>query len=179
MKLIPLTQGQFAMIDNDDFEWLDQWQWHLSRDQRGQCYARRIVHVKGKECSIYMHRLILQKHGTPVPEDMQTDHTDGNGLNNQKSNLRTCSHSTNRANSRKYRFNHKGEVPSSKYKGVTWHKRDRCWQVQIRANGRNEHLGLFKNEEDAGKAYDRAAIEAFSNFARINFPARQKRVNIV
>ena len=100
MKQIPLTQGKFAIIDDKDFEYLNQWKWTYD----GRYAIRSVAFTVGKRSKIYMHRIILN---TPV--GMDTDHIDMNRLNNQRLNLRIDRKST-RLNS-----SHSGEsrMPSS------------------------------------------------------------------
>ena len=104
-----------------------------------------------------MHRELL-----PVPPGFETDHIDGNGLNNQKDNLRISTRSQNAANS-KIRVG-----GSSEFKGVAWNKRCRKWRATIGVERQVKHLGLFKIEEKAALAYNTAALKYFGEFARLN-----------
>ncbi len=108
-----------------------------------------------------MHRFILG-----LCDGQRCDHKDNNGLNNQRSNLRIATAGQNQHNSgcRKY----KG-MRSSRFKGVHWAKNARKWLAQITANRKHYHLGLFENEEDAARAYDRKALELHGDFAKTNF----------
>jgi hypothetical protein len=126
---------------------------------RGKLYASRNV----KNSALLMHRAVMNaKKGELV------DHKDGNGLNNQKSNLRLCTNRQNLANSQKARG-------KSRFKGVYWNTARGKWQAQIGAGFRNgklavEYLGRFENEEEAARAYDRRAFELHGEFAVLNFP---------
>lgn len=92
MKRIQLTQGKFALVDDADFEWLNQWLWHVAdKDKDNSCYAIRHL----GRTKIGMHRVIMQ-----APKNRQVDHRDGNGLNNCRNNLRMCTHSENLQNQR-------------------------------------------------------------------------------
>lgn len=157
MKLIPLSQGLFAQVDDDDFEFLDQWKWSADKSYN-TWYARRTEHLGNcKLVRIRMHRLIMQITDRKV----FIDHKDGNGLNNQKDNLRICSCSNNGANRRV-------KAGTSKYLGVNWDKQNNRWKAQIHKNGLNYYLGNFKNETDAAIAYNNAATIHHGEFANLN-----------
>lgn len=153
MKLIPLTKGKFANVDDEDYEWLNQWTWCIRNG-----YASRTYKLSGKDYSIYMHRLIAN-----TPLGMETDHIDRNKLNNQRINLRKCSATENLQNSRKHKDNKSG------YKGVSYHNQCGKWTARIKANGIYKHIGLFANPEEAAHAYDEAARKYYGEFARTNF----------
>jgi len=108
---------------------------------------------------IAMHREIIR-----APEGLLVDHIDGNGLNNRKSNLRLCTHSQNTYNRRPNRN------CSSRYKGISFHKMSKKWEVAICCKGKREHLGRFDDEVKAALAYDRKAKQLFGEFAYLNFP---------
>lgn len=154
MKEIKLTQNKVAMVDDDDFEYLNQFKWTYYKSGHG--YAGR----RGKNNeSILMHRDImnvLNKNNTLI------DHIDGNGLNNQKSNLRLANKSQNAFNRKKTSKNTSG------YKGVTWSKYANSWFVSITVNKRKIYLGNFKVIEDAAKAYNEAALKYHGEFAHLN-----------
>lgn len=153
MKLIPLTQGQSVQVDDQMFDYLNQWKWYF-RDG----YAVRMAHGKPRK-TIRMHREILS-----TPQNMQCDHIDGNTLNNQIDNLRICTNAENQHNSQKRKTNKSG------YKGVSWIRREEKWVAQIETNGRGKTLGYFDNPMDAAREYDRVAKKLFGEFARLNFP---------
>lgn len=163
MKTIPLTQGKVALVDNEDYEWLMQWKWQAhNNEHRKSWYALRSVYLGGGRknrinCLIWMHRLIL---GTP--QGMETDHINGDGLDNRRCNLRVCTRSQNAANREKKR-------DKVGYKGVHWHKQTNKWRPRIKVNYKSISLGLFEDQEDAARAYDRAAMQHFGEFARTNF----------
>jgi hypothetical protein len=147
VKEIQLTQGRIAFVDDEDYERLIQWKWRYER------YA--ICEVNGRVTK--MHRLILD-----APEGVEVDHCNNNKLDNRKANLRLATRSLNEANKPK----RSGTV--SHYKGVTWHSSK--WRAKIKRNGETHYLGHYDSEIDAAKAYDRAAREAFGEYARLNFP---------
>lgn len=153
MKEIELTQGLVAFVDDEDYEKLSKHKWRA--EKRGDLfYAYRSA---GKHGGYAMHREIL-----PIPLGKEIDHTDRNGLNNQKSNLRICTVSQNQANTKSRTGG------TSKFKGVGWFKSSRKWRALIKVKGQLVYLGLFVTEEDAAIAYNNAALRHFGEFARLN-----------
>lgn len=161
MKEIPLTQGKVALVDDEDFEYLNQFKWCALRG-RNVWYAVRA----GESSLIYMHRLILRLAG-----DLDGDHRDGDGLNNQRGNLRI---STKAKNARAFQTPRQNKT--SQFRGVC--KRSDCnrWRAKIRFNYQHILLGLFITEEDAARAYDRKAIELGFTKEALNFPDEHFRV---
>lgn len=155
MKEISLTQGKVALVDDGDFDWLNHYTWHALKTGY-TFYASTSIFWNGKHKNVYMHRLLLD-----IPSGFDTDHRDSDGLNNTRANLRVASRSLNNANSRK----RKGTT--SKYKGVSWKSDKGKWRAQIRLN-RWFYLGCFVNEIEAALAYNKAALEHFGEFAKLN-----------
>ena len=155
MKKIKLTKRKYALVDDENYEWLNQWKWHYD-----QGYARRQFRIDGKVRMIKMHRLIL---GIVDDKKKLTDHINMNGLDNRKKNLRIVNHSQNQWNRTKYKTNTSG------YKGIGWSKAAKKWRTKIRVKSKLIHLGYFKSKINAAKAYDEAAKKYHGKFAKINF----------
>ncbi|MFA5382234.1 MAG: AP2 domain-containing protein [Candidatus Micrarchaeia archaeon] len=159
MKTIPLTQNKFALVDDADYAELSKHKWHV-RKIRNKFYAVRAIWNPKGVISFSMHREIL---GLKKGDRKLVDHRDDNGLNNQRSNIRTCSVSQNAMN----KLSNAGS--SSKYKGVCWDKWSKKWRASIMIAGKGVFLGNFKTELEAAKTYDDAAREHFGEFAKTNF----------
>lgn len=159
MKQIKLTQGKFALVDDEDFDFLNQWKWSVSKIGNN-FYAMRSKKITKtrKSITIRMHRLILN-----VSKGEYVDHIDMNGLNNQRSNIRVC---TNAENSRNRTAS---KNTSSKFKGVSWHKRNKKWCANIKVDRKTYSIGSFTSEIEAAKAYDLKAKELHGEFANFNF----------
>lgn len=162
MKQIPLSQGLFALVDDEDFEWLSRHKWHAHWDPKGGAfYAQRSIYLgkhlgEYKASCIQMHREIK---GLSIGDPRRVDHRDPEDtLNNQKTNLRFCSRGQNRANSAANKNNKSG------IKGVRKHGKK--WVATIRCNGHSLYLGTHDTKEEAGAAYRKAAVEKHGEFAR-------------
>jgi hypothetical protein len=147
----------FAIVDEEDYERVSQHRWGVEKGKNTfYALSRRKYETAGQ--NLRMHRLVVE-----CPPDMLIDHRNGNGLDNQKQNLRICTNTQNMQNQRKQ---HRG---SNTYKGAYWEPGRRRWRASIAVNGKTMHLGHYATEEEAARAYDRKAIELFGDFARINF----------
>lgn len=158
MKLIPLSQGKFSKVDDDDFEMLSSHKWHYRNG-----YALRSVWKGLVRGHIYMHAEI-----TGCPSGMETDHIDRDGLNNQRFNLRVCLPFQNKRNVGIRKDNTSG------YKGVSLDKRRNTWCASIRFEERLIHIGSYKSKEEAALAYDEFASKLFGEFAVLNFGETMK-----
>lgn len=156
MKEILLSRGEKTIVDDADFAYLSQWKWSLFKWSKSNTY------YAGRRCDrkiIYMHIQLMN-----YPQNITVDHNDGNGLNDQRSNLRLATQSQQKMNTTKNSRNTSG------FKGVCWDKTHNKWRVRIGVNGKKINVGRFDNPIDAARAYDEAAIKYFGEFAKLNLP---------
>ena len=142
MKMIPLTQGKIALVDDADYPELSKFKWFAQKSHRTYYAGRRVPSgiLKPSQKTIRMHMVIA---GTP--QGMETDHINGNGLDNRRENLRVVTRRENQQN--------RHETKSSRFLGVSWDKQHRKWRAYIRVAGKNYHLGRYENEEAAARRY--------------------------
>lgn len=155
MKTIPLTQGFVALVDDADYAAVSAFKWYAKRDGP-RTYAARDVRDPKKR-TLRLHKFLL-------PEATEVDHRDGDGLNNQRHNLRPATRLQNARNRRKL------NPATSKFKGVHWHTQVKKWQARIYHQGKSFSLGLFVDEIEAARAFDTAAKEIRGDFSGRNFP---------
>jgi hypothetical protein len=143
------NRGKFAIVDDEDYEWLNHWNWSaVSTHRRNGGYAMRRDNKLGK--TILMHRQILD-----APENAEVDHINANGLDNRRSNLRLASRSQGQANRRRFRNNKSG------FKGVHFDRQSNRWKLAFTAH--------FDTAEEAAQVYDRIARMVFGEYALTNF----------
>jgi hypothetical protein len=136
-------------------------EWKLLKTANKEYWYR----TEGDSNNIYQHREVMEKViGRKLSKDENVDHIDGNGLNNDPSNLRICTHLENMRNRVK-----KSTPSTSEYKGVTFNKRKSKWQAKTTVNYKTIHLGYYNNEVEAALAYDKFTKENFGKFANPNF----------
>lgn len=152
MKTIPLAHGKVALVDDEDFERVNQFKWYADKPR----YIWYAVRREGRT-KIKLHQFIF-------PGYKLIDHKNRDGLDCRKENLRPATNSQNAANMRI----HQGA--SSCFRGVSWHSPLKLWRTQICYEKIRLHLGYYEFEEDAAHVYDYAARIYFGEFARINFP---------
>lgn len=155
MKLIPLSRGLSAKIDDEDFERVDQFKWCALSRHGGFCAVTFLPWENGKRKMLYLHRFILGVEG-----GLPVDHINHNPLDDQKANLRVCTVSQNG-------MNRTGATVKSKsgVRGVHWHAKWKKWRATIYVNKKNICLGAYDSKEDAGAAHAAARKKYFGEFA--------------
>jgi hypothetical protein len=153
MKEIPLTQGQVAIVDDGDFEWLSQWKWKaFTATAMKTAYAYR-----SKKRVILMHRAIMGE-----PTGKVVDHINHDTLDNRRDNLRTCTWRESNFNRLRQSNNRSG------YIGVFWDKWHNRWKAMITVDGKQVRLGSFKDAVSAARARDAAIKRLHGDFAVLN-----------
>jgi len=156
---IPLTQGQTALIDDEEWDRVKQYKWFASKAKNGNTfYAQTHVHLEnGKRTTLQLHRLLMDAEKRHI-----VDHQDRNGLNCQKYNLRFATRNQNCRNQGIRSDN------SSGYKGVSKTNLGKQWSSYIYIDGKQKFLGKYSDKESAARAYNEAAIKYFGEFAVLN-----------
>ncbi len=154
MQKIKLNNEKFAIVDDRNFEYLNQFKW--TYDAYG--YAVRRFMRNGKRTTIFMHNLIID-----IPKGYLPDHINGNRIDNRKENLRIANYKQNNQNRRL------GKNNTSGYKGVSWSRLGKgYWKAYIKQDKKSKFLGNFKTKEEAALAYNEAAKKYFGEFAWLN-----------
>ncbi len=152
---IELTQNKFAEIDETDHKLISQFKWCLSAKRYALTYNSKTKKL------LLMHRLIMQ-----TPKGLETDHINGNKLDNRRNNLRIVTRSQNALNVP----NKKVKGRTSKYKNVSWTKRDKKWLVHVQAKQYKAiFIGYFEKERHAALAADLWNKDIHGDFAKLNF----------
>lgn len=158
MTELTTASGDVILVDEDDVPRLEGQRFYSLRTRR-LTYAAFVLKVPGEKSKrMLLHRFLLD-----APPGTIVDHKNRNGLDNRRENLRFADHKLNAANG-------SGWGGTSKYRGVFWNKQARRWTAQITLDQACERIGNFQSEEDAARAFDAAAVAAWGEFARINFP---------
>lgn len=169
-KEIQLTQGKVTIVDDDLFEEVNKFKWHINttHDKNHNIfYACRWFGWWQKRKLVLMHLYIYYlKTGSYPEKGLELDHVNHDGLDNRFSNLRLATGTQNQANKRILKNNNM----TSKYKGVSRYHSNNNWQAQIQVSGKKIHLGYFDSELEAAHAHDTAARLYSKEFAYTNMP---------
>lgn len=150
------NKGKFvALVDDEDYSYLNQFNWTAGKLNQNYFALRRIV-INGKQKMILMHREIMG-----AKKDEEIDHIDFNTLNNQKSNLRICNRRQNLVHRRaRSKSGYLGVKVEGKYKNL--------YSASITVNREKIYLGLYKTPEEAALAFNKASIKYNGEFAYLN-----------
>jgi hypothetical protein len=161
-KDLYLGNNIFAIVDDEDYYWLSQWNWNAV-SIKNKLYVKRSkkkgILKSGIKYEVFLHRVIMKC----TDSNLVVDHIDNNPLNNQKSNLRICTKAENNRNT----SSHKDS--SSKYLGVTYDKARKKWNAQLMVNGKRVLTKRYTTEIEAAHAYDTAAKLHVGQYANLNF----------
>ena len=167
MKYIPVSDGSYVMVDDDDAQYLSEFKWKPAgiKNYPGNriIYPAANVLVGDKRKVLFLHRLVM---GCKFSDGLIVDHKNGDTLDSRKTNLRFSTASQNASNQRDKT---RGLRKTSRYHGVYWYKSLNLWRANIRHHRKLSFLGYFRSEEDAARAYDVAARKLHGEFARPNF----------
>lgn len=150
MKELKLNKNKVTFVDDEDFEFLNMFNWKIKIENN----------VETVYCSMKLHKFLAKLYNFDIKDVI--DHKDGNRLNNQKSNLRPASRKENSRNM-KVRKNITG------FKGVYPNLNKTRFVAKIFTNNKQVHLGVFDTAEEAAKVYDEKARKYFGEFAKTNF----------
>lgn len=152
VKTISVSPGLRVKVSDVDYKRVSEHSWCKCASQGDRFYIHSFIHGK----YVYLHRFIRNaKSGELI------DHRHHDYLNYMRSNLRRCNNSQNLANSRK------SASANHKSKGVYFRKDliKTPWTAEITTNYKHIHLGYFKTEKLAARAYAKAARKFHGNFA--------------
>jgi hypothetical protein len=147
--------GYDVLIDDEDYNKIKNYKWHIRYCNESNRYD---IYAYKYNKAFRLYRIIMKENNSKI----EIDHINHNTLDNQKCNLRKCTHQENIFNQRINKNNTSG------YRGVSWNKYHKKWDANIKLNYKKIYLGHFKNKEDAKEKYNQKAIELFGEFAYLN-----------
>lgn len=156
-RRIRTSSGKYALVDNEDYDWLSQYSWNSYQDGKNLKTWRAVTTKRsgGIQKTLYMSRMIMKP-----PKGKVVDHINHNGLDNRKSNLRVCTQTVNCINRR---------PTKCKYLGVSFKKSKNKWVAQIAGfNGGSRHIGVFNTQREAALAFNKEAIRVRGKDAYVN-----------
>lgn len=159
-RLIPLTQGQNAIVDVEDFDRLSQWNWHA----RWNKCTKSFYAIRYERTAIGHRRRVASMANEVLGCLEEVDHRNHNTLDHRRDNLRKCTRIQNMQNQGLSAKNKSG------FKGVSWRKELGNWRARIQTNGKEITIGCFPSAEEGARAYDEAARKYHGEFAHLNFP---------
>lgn len=173
MRFIELTQEKTAVVDDEDFAYLNQFSWQAQKSSGSGAYVvwhaftNLMLGFKKKQMRVGMHRLIWARMNNDpaflVQGNKYIDHIDFNGLNNSRLNIRACSNTENQIHKRLQRNNKSG------FRGVTLNKQHNTWVVRfVVPGGGRVYGGTFKTSREAALVYNEKALKYFGKFAVLN-----------
>jgi len=139
MKKIELTKGYITLVDNKDFNWINQWKWHYNH---GYAMRKEWLYNRKKYRTVYMHRLI-----NDTESELETDHINRDKLDNRRKNLRSVSKSVNQSNKGIQKNNTSG------FTGIFFEKQRNKWRIRLSMNKKRVNFGSFKDLESAVSCY--------------------------
>lgn len=145
------------LIDDEDWDMVSQYRWNVAIKKGTPYIQSSVKNEDGDKITKQLAREILN-----APKGTIVDHKDGNTLDNRKQNLRLSDQRTNAQNMRS------NINSTSKYKGVSWNKDRNKWRAVLKYNDKQVHIGRFNTEEEAAQAYNKAALQYFGEYARLN-----------
>lgn len=164
---IPLTRGFFALVSPQDYERVAAFKWQswFRKSKPNEVYATRTFKKDGVHGRIWMHRFIVG-----ATADELVDHRNGNGLDNQRGNLRRCTNQQNQRNVKRSSRQKRGAFKGVRPYGARWVASIRAGEPGPDRKSKKIHLGVFDDAMAAARAYDTAALHHFGEFASLNFP---------
>lgn len=158
---IPLTQGYEAVIDVADVHLVEGFSWYSQVKRRSDGSIRAVYAIRSCRACGHMRIIMMHRVVAMTPDGLETDHEDGNTLNNRRANLRHASTAQNQFN-RKLQINNTSGV-----KGVSWDGHRKKWRAMIAVDGKDRILGRFRTIEEAASTYAAASKKLHGEFGRV------------